>query len=189
MTVSAHPDVEQTAIAEVLVVAPKVHRDDRGSFSETYNQESFRTSTGLANRFVQDNESLSVGGTLRGIHYQVNGSAQGKLVRVVEGEVFDVAVDLRQSSDSFEQWVGVALSHSNGKQLWIPEGFGHAFLVLSDSARVLYKTTDYYDPSMARTIRWDDETIGIAWPETPFDITMSEGDAAGSLLADAEVFD
>lgn len=156
--------VTPTAIPDVLLIEPRVFGDERGFFFESYNRKAFRQATGLDPEFVQDNHSKSRKGVLRGLHYQLPPKAQGKLVRVVQGEVFDVAVDLRKSSPTFGHWVGETLSAENKKQLWIPPGFAHGFLTLSDSAEVLYKTTDYYAPEYERAIRWDDPTLGIDWP-------------------------
>ena len=175
-----------TAIPDVLVLEPKVFGDARGFFLESFNQRVFNQATGLEVEFVQDNHSRSAKGVLRGLHYQLQ-QPQGKLVRVVSGAVFDVAVDLRASSSHFGQWVGVELSEDNHRQLWIPPGFAHGFLVLSDSADFLYKTTDYYAPEHERAILWNDPAIGIAWPLT-VEPLLSTKDQAASLLADAPVF-
>lgn len=153
-----------TAIPDVLVIEPKVFGDARGFFFESYNRQAFKEATGLDVDFVQDNHSKSTKGVLRGLHYQLPPKAQGKLVRVVQGEVFDVAVDLRKSSPTFGRWVGDILSAENKKQLWIPPGFAHGFLTLSDSAEFLYKTTDYYSPEHERCIRWNDPALAIKWP-------------------------
>ncbi|WP_454752351.1 dTDP-4-dehydrorhamnose 3,5-epimerase [Cupriavidus necator] len=155
--------VTPTAIPDVLILEPKVFGDERGFFFESFNACSFEQATGLREDFVQDNHSRSVCNVLRGLHYQI-GRSQGKLVRVVAGEVFDVAVDLRKSSATFGKWVGVSLSASNKRQLWIPQGFAHGFLVVSEYAEFLYKTTDYYAPECERSIRWDDADLGIEWP-------------------------
>lgn len=155
--------ITATAIPEVLVVEPRVFGDARGFFYESYNTQKWQELTGLSTSFVQDNHSRSCKDVLRGIHYQIQQS-QGKLVRVVVGEVFDVAVDLRKSSPTFGHWVGVRLSASNKKSLWVPEGFGHGFLVLSEIAEFLYRTTDYYAPQYERCIAWDDPDLGIDWP-------------------------
>ena len=175
-----------TEIPEVLIVEPKVFGDDRGFFYESFNQRQWETATGLSPNFVQDNHSRSVRGVLRGLHYQIE-QAQGKLVRCVLGEVFDVAVDIRKSSATFGKWVGVHLSAANKRQLWVPEGFAHGFLVLSDIAEFLYKTTDYYAPEHERCIGWNDPDIGIEWPfdETP---KLSGKDAQGAKFMDAEFF-
>ena len=156
--------ITPTAIPEVLLIEPRVFGDARGFFFESFNQKSFAEATGVNLPFVQDNHSKSVKGVLRGLHYQVEPHAQGKLVRVTQGEVFDVAVDLRKDAKTFGQWVGVTLSADNKQQLWIPPGFAHGFLVLSDTAEFLYKTTDYYAPQAERSLRWDDPTLAIAWP-------------------------
>lgn len=153
----------QTAIPEVLILEPKVFGDERGFFFESFNARAFGEATGLNPNFVQDNHSRSQRGVLRGLHYQVE-QAQGKLVRVTAGEVYDVAVDLRRQSPTFGQWVGAHLSAENKRQMWVPEGFAHGFLVLSEFAEFLYKTTDYYAPAHERCIRWDDPKLAIAWP-------------------------
>jgi dTDP-4-dehydrorhamnose 3,5-epimerase len=179
--------VTPTAIPEVLVLEPKVFGDARGFFFESFNQRDFEQATGLTGlKFVQDNHSKSAQGVLRGLHYQIQ-QPQGKLVRVVQGEVFDVAVDLRKSSPTFGQWVGEVLSASNHKQLWVPPGFAHGFLTLSETAEFLYKTTDYYAPEHERCIAWDDTAIGIQWFQglTP---KLSAKDQAGLSLPQAEVF-
>lgn len=181
--------VTPTALADVLVLEPKVFGDERGFFQESWNARMFRDATGLDVGFVQDNHSRSARNVLRGIHYQVV-RPQGKLVRVVSGAVFDVAVDLRRSSPDFGRWVGVELSADNKKQLWIPPGFGHAFLVLSAAADFLYKTTEYWIGPYDRALRWNDPALGIAWPGLD-DATppiLASKDAAAPLLADAEVF-
>lgn len=178
--------VTATAIPEVLIIEPKVLGDERGFFYESFNQRAFNEATGLAHNFVQDNHSRSSKGVLRGLHYQVQ-NPQGKLVRVARGSVFDVAVDIRKSSPSFGQWVGVELSEQNHRQLWVPTGFAHGFLVTSDSADFLYKTTDYYAPQFERCIAWDDAAIGIEWP-AGLAPQLSAKDSTGLLLAAAEVF-
>ena len=155
--------VTPTAIPDVLVIEPKVFGDARGFFLESFNARDFRAATGLEVTFVQDNHSGSSRGVLRGLHYQIE-QPQGKLVRVVKGEVFDVAVDLRRSAPTFGQWVGVNLSAENRRQLWIPPGFAHGFLVLSEWAECAYKSTDYYAPQHERALRWDDATVNIVWP-------------------------
>jgi dTDP-4-dehydrorhamnose 3,5-epimerase len=176
----------KTAISEVLILEPKVFGDSRGFFFESYNQRAFQDATGWAPAFVQDNHSRSQKGVLRGLHYQII-QPQGKLVRVVAGEVFDVAVDIRRSSPTFGRWVGANLSAENKRQMWVPPGFAHGFLVLSDFAEFLYKTTDFYAPEHERCIVWDDPEIGIKWPteEAPL---LSDKDKKGSLLKVAEVF-
>jgi dTDP-4-dehydrorhamnose 3,5-epimerase len=176
-----------TAIPDVLLVEPTVFGDERGFFYESYNEQKWQELTGLQTRFVQDNHSRSAKDVLRGIHYQIK-QPQGKLVRVVVGEVFDVAVDLRRSSPTFGQWVGEHLSAENKKSLWVPEGFGHGFLVLSDAAEFLYRTTDFYAPEHERCIVWNDSEIGIAWPLTG-DPLLSEKDAKGSLFSEADCYE
>lgn len=177
-----------TAIPEVLVIEPKVFGDARGFFYESFNQQAFNAATGTNHHFVQDNHSKSSRGVLRGLHYQIQ-QAQGKLVRVVQGAVFDVAVDIRQSSPTFGQWVGVELSADNHRQLWVPPGFAHGFLVLSESAEFLYKTTDYYAPAHERCIAWNDPQLAIAWPDIGMAPLLSAKDAAGLTLSVAERFD
>ena len=174
-----------TSIAEVMIIEPKVFGDERGFFYESFNQKTFNETTGSHYQFVQDNHSRSSKGVLRGLHYQIE-QPQGKLVRVVRGAVFDVAVDIRKSSPTFGQWVGVELSEDNHKQLWIPAGFAHGFLVLSDSADFLYKTTDYYAPQHERCIAWNDPEINIQWPLLQNEISsprISEKDSKGNSLA------
>lgn len=177
----------QTALPEVLIIEPKVFGDSRGFFFESFNARRFRELTGVDLPFVQDNHSRSAKGVLRGLHYQIR-QPQGKLVRVARGCVFDVAVDLRRSSPNFGKWVGVELSEENQRQLWIPAGFGHGFVVLSESADFLYKTTDYYAPEHERSVAWNDPAIGIDWPVTGEPL-LSAKDRDAKLLADAEVFD
>jgi dTDP-4-dehydrorhamnose 3,5-epimerase len=181
-------DVKTTSIPGVLIIEPKVFGDDRGFFYESFNERRFAELTGItgALRFVQDNHSRSARNVLRGLHYQIK-QPQGKLVRVVSGEVFDVAVDIRKSSPTFGHWVGVTLSADNKRQLWVPEGFAHGFVVVSQSAETLYKTTDYWAPEHERSILWNDPYLGIDWPidATPL---LSAKDQNGKLLADAEVF-
>ncbi|MDX1722565.1 MAG: dTDP-4-dehydrorhamnose 3,5-epimerase [Pseudomonas sp.] len=178
--------VIETALPGVLILEPKVFGDERGFFYESFNARAFAEATGLTREFVQDNHSRSQRGVLRGLHYQLQ-QAQGKLVRVSSGEVYDVAVDIRRGSPNFGRWVGVHLSAENKRQLWVPEGFAHGFLVLSEFAEFLYKTTDYYAPAHERCIRWDDPSLAIDWPfaEAP---QLSGKDQAGLSLADAEVF-
>jgi len=178
--------VTPTAIADVLVIEPKVFGDERGFFYESFNQKAFDEAIGQSVNFVQDNHSRSAKGVLRGLHYQI-AQPQGKLVRVTHGEVFDVAVDLRQSSPTFGQWVGEILSASNKRQLWIPQGFAHGFAVLSDSAEFLYKTTDYYAPQHERCIVWNDPGLAIDWPVEAAPI-LSGKDAQGALFRLAELF-
>ena len=156
--------VTALTIPDVLLIEPKVFGDDRGFFFESFNQQRFNEATGLDLKFVQDNHSKSVKSVLRGLHYQVPPKAQGKLVRVVAGEVFDVAVDIRKDSPTYGKWVGEVLSADNKRQLWIPPGLAHGFLVLSETAEFLYKTTDYYAPELERCIRWDDPYLAITWP-------------------------
>jgi dTDP-4-dehydrorhamnose 3,5-epimerase len=175
-----------TAIPEVLILEPKVFGDDRGFFFESFNARAFEQATGLKREFVQDNHSKSAKNVLRGLHYQIQ-NPQGKLVRVVQGEVFDVAVDLRKSSKTFGQWVGHILSAENKKQLWVPEGFAHGFLVLSQTAEFLYKTTDYYSPEHERSLLWNDPVLGIDWPLDGPPILAAK-DAAAKPLAKAECF-
>ncbi len=178
--------VVETSIPDVLIIEPKVFGDERGFFYESFNAAAFEAATGLKRQFVQDNHSKSQRGVLRGLHYQIQ-QPQGKLVRVVAGEVFDVAVDLRKSSPSFGRWFGTHLSAQNQRQLWIPEGFAHGFVVLSESAEFLYKTTDYYAPEHERSLLWNDPELRIQWPfdEAP---QLSAKDQAGKLLRDAELF-
>ena len=178
--------IQTTVIPDVIILEPKVFGDERGFFYESFNAKSFADQTGAKVDFVQDNHSKSAKGVLRGLHYQIQ-QPQGKLVRVVAGEVFDVAVDIRRSSPTFGHWVGVTLSAENKRQLWIPAGFAHGFLVTSDSAEFLYKTTDYYAPEYERSILWDDPAIGIEWPLEGEPI-LSNKDKVGKLLRDAEVF-
>jgi dTDP-4-dehydrorhamnose 3,5-epimerase len=179
-------NVVKTAIPGVLILEPKVFGDDRGFFYESYNKKAFESATGIRCEFVQDNHSLSSKGVLRGLHYQIK-NPQGKLVRVVSGEVYDVAVDIRKSSATFGQWVGVNLSAENKRQLWVPEGFAHGFLVLSETAGFLYKTTNYYAPEYERCIRWDDKTLGISWPLTGTP-AVSEKDSKGADFETSEIF-
>ena len=178
--------VTSLAIPDVLLIEPKVFGDDRGFFLESFNEARFEEAVGKSVRFVQDNHSRSVRGVLRGLHYQIK-QPQGKLVRVVSGEVFDVAVDLRKESSTFGHWVGCVLSAENKHQMWVPEGFAHGFVVTSDSAEFLYKTTDYWAPEYERCIAWNDPAIGIEWP-VDVEPILSEKDKRGVMLADAEVF-
>jgi dTDP-4-dehydrorhamnose 3,5-epimerase len=179
-------NVIETALPGVLILEPKVFGDERGFFYESFNAKGFEAATGLKREFVQDNHSRSQKGVLRGLHYQME-NTQGKLVRVTAGEVLDVAVDVRRSSPHFGQWVGVRLSAQNRRQLWVPEGFAHGFVVLSDAAEFLYKTTDYYNPSAERCIRWDDPTLAIDWQlqEAP---QLSAKDQLGQNFQEIEVF-
>ncbi|OPF19126.1 dTDP-4-dehydrorhamnose 3,5-epimerase [Microcystis aeruginosa KW] len=175
-----------TEIPDVLIIEPQVYGDDRGFFLESFNQKDFREKTGVNTTFVQDNHSMSLKNVLRGLHYQIP-NPQGKLVRVVNGSVFDVAVDARQSSPTFGQWVGCVLSAENKRIFWVPEGFAHGFLVLSDRAEFLYKTTNYYYPQYEKTIAWNDADLGIDWPlETP--PILSPKDQAGQPFKSVEVF-
>lgn len=179
-------NVIKTNLPEVLIIEPRVFGDDRGFFFESFNAKKFATLSGIDAPFVQDNHSLSAKNVLRGLHYQIH-QAQGKLVRVVSGEVFDVAVDIRKSSPHFGRWSGTLLSAKNKRQLWIPPGFAHGFMVLSDSAEFLYKTTDYWAPEHERCLQWNDPAVGIEWPLEGAPV-MSAKDQQGRLLADAEVF-
>ena len=174
------------AIPDVVLIEPKVFGDARGFFFESFNQRTFNEVTGTNHHFVQDNHSRSTKGVLRGLHYQIQ-QPQGKLVRVVQGAVFDVAVDIRKSSATFGQWVGVELSAENHRQLWVPPGFAHGFVVLSDTTDFLYKTTDYYAPQYERCIAWNDPTLAIAWPDLGMRPTLSAKDGAGKLLQQAEL--
>ena len=178
--------VTPTAIPDVLIIEPKVFGDARGFFYESFNQKAFNEATDTDYQFVQDNHSRSAKGVLRGLHYQIQ-QPQGKLVRVVRGAVFDVAVDIRKTSPMFGSWVSVELSEDNNRQLWLPPGFAHGFLVLSDSAEFLYKTTDYHAPEYERCITWNDPAIGIDWPIGQQPI-LSAKDQAGSRLCDAAIF-
>ena len=176
-----------TAIADVLVIEPTVFGDARGSFFESWNRRAFAKLLGREVDFVQDNHSASGRGVLRGLHYQVK-RAQGKLVRVASGEVFDVVVDLRRSSPTFGRWVGERLSAENHRMLWVPPGFAHGFLVLSESADFLYKSTDYYAPEHERTLLWNDPAVGVEWPLEGLVPVLKARDAAGTPLAQAETF-
>jgi dTDP-4-dehydrorhamnose 3,5-epimerase len=180
--------IEPTALPDVLVLTPRVHRDERGFFAESYNKRAFAQAVGSDVDFVQDNHSLSMRGVLRGLHYQLDPKAQGKLVRAVVGEIFDVAADVRRGSPTFRRWVGVRLSAENGKQLWIPRGFAHGFLTLSERAEVLYKASDYYAPDLEGSLAWDDPDIGIEWPGGPSPL-LSAKDSAAPGLATAQLFD
>ena len=178
--------VERTAIPEVLILEPQVFGDARGFFFESFNLRRWQETTGLDTVFVQENHSRSVRGVLRGLHYQIQ-QPQGKLVRVISGEVFDVAVDLRRSSPTFGQWTGIHLSAENKKQFWVPEGFGHGFVVLSDAAEFLYLTTDYYAPQHERVIIWNDSELAINWPLSGKPI-LSTKDQAAPRFCEAELF-
>ncbi len=179
-------NIIKTDIPEVLVVEPRVFEDARGYFSETFNARTWREATGLDLEFVQDNHSRSRRGVVRGLHYQIQ-SPQGKLVRVVRGEIFDVALDLRRSSPTFGRWTGVTLTAENHRQCWIPGGFAHAFMAVSESADVLYKTTDYYAPEHERSIVWDDPELAIDWPLDAASI-LSEKDRGAVSFSEAEVY-
>ena len=179
-------NVIATRLPDVLIIEPKVFGDERGFFYESFNAQAFAEATGRVVQFVQDNHSRSAKGVLRGLHYQIE-HTQGKLVRVTEGEVLDVAVDIRRSSPTFGQWTSVRLSGQNHRQLWIPPGFAHGFVVLSESADFLYKTTDYYAPSAERCIRWDDPELAIDWELQGAPI-LSAKDQAGSALREADLF-
>ncbi|VVD61328.1 dTDP-4-dehydrorhamnose 3,5-epimerase [Pandoraea capi] len=172
-----------TALPDVMLVEPKVFGDSRGYFFESFNQRNFNEALGQTHTFVQDNQSSSVRGVLRGLHYQVR-QPQGKLVRVLSGEIYDVAVDLRQGSPTFGKWGGEVLSAENKKQLWIPAGFAHGFVVTSETAEVLYKTTDYWAPQFERCIRWDDPTLAIPWPLDGITPIVSDKDRQGMLFTD-----
>lgn len=178
--------VIHTAIPDVLLLEPKVFGDARGFFFESYNARTFLEVIGQQQNFVQDNHSRSAKNVLRGLHYQIQ-QPQGKLIRAILGEVYDVAVDLRRSSPTFGKWVGMHLSAENRRMAWIPAGFAHGFLVLSDVAEFLYKTTDYYAPAHERTLLWNDPALGIPWPLAGEPV-LSEKDRAGKLLKDAELF-
>ena len=179
--------VTRTDIPEVMVLEPRVFRDERGFFMESFNRRSFKQATGVDAEFVQDNTSFSVRNVVRGLHYQIR-QAQGKLIQVMAGEIFDVAVDLRRGSPTFKQWVGVTLSGGAPRMLWIPEGFAHGFVVLSEHALLLYKTTDYYAPEHERAILWNDPDVGIRWPLEGAPI-VSEKDRRASSMRAAEIFD
>jgi dTDP-4-dehydrorhamnose 3,5-epimerase len=178
--------ITQTNLPGVLLIEPRVFDDDRGHFFETFNERTFRELTGVDARFVQDNQSRSAKHVLRGLHYQIR-QPQGKLVRVLNGRVFDVSVDLRRSSATFGQWTGITLSSDDKRSIWIPAGFAHGFLTLSDSADVFYKTTDFYAPEHERTIAWNDPDVGVDWPLSAEPI-LSAKDRAGLALAAAETF-
>lgn len=179
-------NVIKTKIPDVLLFEPKVFGDERGFFYESFNASEFENATGLKANFVQDNHSKSVKNVLRGLHYQTE-QAQGKLVRVTEGEVFDVAVDLRRSSKTYGQWVGEVISSENRRSMWVPAGFAHGFLVLSETAEFLYKTTDFYAPDHEWIIKWDDPTIGVEWPIVG-QPELSAKDSAGKSLSEVETF-
>ncbi len=180
-------EVIQTNLPEVLLIKPRVFEDDRGFFFESFNKQEWLKATGIDCDFVQDNHSRSTHGVLRGLHYQLPPSAQGKLVRAIVGEIFDVAVDIRRNSANFGKWVGQRLSAQNKLQMWVPDGFAHGFLVLSDDAEVHYKATEYYDPERERGIRWDDPSVAIEWP-TVAELSLSGKDSVATLLSDSELF-
>ena len=180
------PKVTHSHLSDVLVIEPKVFGDDRGFFTESFNASAFERATGVKATFVQDNHSKSERGVLRGMHYQLQ-QPQGKLIRVVQGEIYDVAIDIRSGSSTFGEWEGVILSAENKKQLWVPAGFAHGFVVVSETAEVLYKTTDYYTPEHERSIRWDDPDLAIDWPADALPPKLSAKDAAAVNLADAEL--
>ncbi|MDY0743847.1 dTDP-4-dehydrorhamnose 3,5-epimerase [Paucibacter sp. R3-3] len=181
--------ITPTALPEVLIVEPKVFGDARGFFTESWNEKVFNEAVGAAVGFVQDNHSRSARGVLRGMHFQLGEDAQGKLVRCVAGAVFDVAVDMRRSSPNFGRWAGVELTAENHRQLWVPPGFAHGFLVLSETADFLYKTTAYYAPQAEGSLRWDDPTVGIEWPDLGIAPLLADKDAKAPALADAKTFD
>jgi dTDP-4-dehydrorhamnose 3,5-epimerase len=183
-------NVIRTEIPDLLILEPKVFGDARGFFIESYNARAFEQDTSVRTAFVQDNHSRSVRGVLRGLHYQIK-QPQGKIVRVIGGEIWDVAVDLRRSSPTFKKWVGVRLSDENKRMLWIPKGFGHGFLVLSPSVDMLYKATDFYDPTSERSVRWNDPTLSISWPlkELGIEPILSGKDSNAPLFEKAELFD
>jgi dTDP-4-dehydrorhamnose 3,5-epimerase len=178
--------IAATNLTDIFVLEPAVHGDERGFFFESFNQKRFDEAVGRKTQFVQDNHSRSVKGVLRGLHYQIR-QPQGKLIRALQGEIFDVAVDLRRHSATFGKWSGTVLSAENKKQMWVPEGFAHGFAVLSETAEILYKVTDYYAPQHERSLLWNDPTVAIAWPldGTP---SLSVKDRDGAALAQAEVF-
>ena len=179
-----------TAIPDVLILEPKVFGDERGFFMESFNQRAFNDAVGREVAFVQDNHSRSAKGVLRGLHFQLPPHAQGKLVRVTQGTVYDVAVDIRRGSETFGQWVGVELSSENARQLWVPAGFAHGFVTLSDTADFLYKTTDYYAPEHERALAWNDAHVGVEWPlhELTAPPAVSAKDAQAASWADCELF-
>ena len=179
--------VTATKIPGLLIIEPRVFGDERGFFFESFNEKAFAEATGVKSSFVQDNHSKSAKGVLRGLHYQLPPKAQGKLVRVVQGEVFDVAVDIRKGSPTYGQWVGEVLSADNKKQLWIPPGFAHGFLTLSDTAEFLYKTTDYWSPEHERAILWNDATLKIDWPLNGLTPQLAAKDAAAVAFSAAEI--
>ena len=180
--------INACSVPDVLLIEPRVFGDDRGYFYESFNQRAFNDATGLSLTFVQDNHSKSARNVLRGLHYQIQ-QPQGKLVRVVAGEVFDVAVDFRRGSPTFGKWVGEILSEQNKRQLWVPPGFGHGFVVLSETAEFLYKTTDYYAPEYERCVVWNDPTLAIEWPLNGAVPLLSGKDSAGVAFLQADMFD
>jgi dTDP-4-dehydrorhamnose 3,5-epimerase len=180
-------NITPTSIPDVFIIEPKVFGDERGFFFESFNQKVFTEKTGIISEFVQDNHSRSAQGVLRGLHYQIQ-QTQGKLLRVVAGEIFDVAVDMRKSSPTFGQWVGCILSSENKRQFWVPPGFAHGFLVTSDTADVLYKTTDYYAPQYERSLLWNDPDVGIEWPLNGITPILSAKDQEGQPLKTADLF-
>ncbi len=180
-------NIISTNIPEILIIEPQIFGDDRGFFFESFNQQKFTDKTGVTLNFVQDNHSRSIKNVLRGLHYQIS-QPQGKLIRVISGNIFDVAVDIRKNSPTFGQWVGCILNAENKRQLWIPPGFAHGFLVLSENTEVLYKTTDYYAPKSERCIIWNDPDINIDWQLTENPV-LSPKDLQGKLLKDADLFD
>ena len=180
------PKVTRCHLSDVLIIEPKIFGDDRGFFSETFNAAAFEVATGVKATFVQDNHSKSERGVLRGLHYQLQ-QPQGKLIRVVQGEIYDVVVDIRAKSPTFGEWTGVTLSAENKKQLWVPADFAHGFIVVSETAEVLYKTTDYYAPDHERSIRWDDPDLAIDWPDDTLPPKLSAKDASALSLANSEL--
>ena len=180
-------NVIPTHIPDLLIIEPRIFGDDRGFFFESYNEKSFAEKTGISPKFVQDNHSLSLKNVLRGLHYQIQ-EIQGKLVRVISGEVLDIAVDIRRSSPTFGQWASCLLSGENKRQFWVPEGFAHGFVVLSDSAEFLYKTTNYYAPQYDRVILWNDPDIGVDW-QLKGEPILSDKDKAGKRFKEADLFD
>lgn len=181
---SAQLEVTATALPGVLILSPKLFGDERGFFLESFNQKSFDAATGVKTTFVQDNQSRSRQGVLRGLHYQVAPHAQGKLIRVTQGSVFDVAVDIRRDSPTFGKWVGVELSAQNHRQLWIPPGLAHGFLVTSESADVLYKASGFYEPAAERSLMWNDADLAIDWPTVPVELQLSGKDMQGQSFKD-----
>ena len=181
--------VTALSIPEVLLIEPKVYKDTRGFFFESFNQADFKKETNLSPTFVQENHSRSIKGVLRGLHYQLPPKAQDKLLRVVNGEIFDVVVDIRKGSSTFGKWIGEILTDKNKKQIWVPKGFAHGFVVVSESAEVVYKTTDYYAPQYERCIRWDDPKLNINWNFKGVNLLLSTKDKKGELIQNLQVFD